>query len=246
MERYLLKIKSFIRGIVPQKYWPLAIRLKGRFLGYGQKVYSQHGEDLILRALFGPKLNGFYVDIGAHHPYYLSNTHYFYRRGWRGINIDPTPNCMKAFRKIRKRDINLEIGLSDKREELTLHMFHNSCLNTLSSEFAITLQKEHKLLGKKEISTHSLKEILDTHLPKGTQIDLLNLDAEMFDLPILKGNDWDKYRPTLILVEIKGFSLSDPQQSETYRFISEKGYQLVSISMENLFFQKSSLKDPLQ
>lgn len=239
MKNLVLKIKENLKKIIPQKYWPLATRLKGQLFGYGQRSYSQHGEDLILRAIFGPKLKGFYVDIGAHHPCYLSNTHYFYRRGWRGINIDPMPNCMAAFRRVRKRDVNLEYALSDKQEELTLYLFNNRCVNTLSSEYAASLQQDQaiELLGEKKITTKTLAEVLDAHLPGGTSIDFLSLDAEMFDLAILKGNNWEKYRPSVILVETQGFSLSDPNQNEIYQFLIKQNYGLVYIAMGNLFFQ---------
>jgi len=242
MENLILKIKEDLKKIIPQKYWPLATRLKGRLFGYWQRSYSQHGEDLILRAIFGPRTKGFYVDIGAHHPCYLSNTHYFYRRGWSGINIDPMPNCMAAFRRIRKRDVNLEYALSDKREDLTLYMFNNRCVNTLSSEYAATLQQDKaiELLAEKRITTKTLAEVLDAHLPVETPIDFLSLDAEMFDLPILKGNNWEKYRPSVILVEAQGFSLSDPDQSEIYQFLVKRGYRLVYIAIGNLFFLLNS------
>ena len=60
-----------------------------------QYSFSQEGEDLVLARIFEGKKNGFYVDIGAHHPTRFSNTHYFYRRGWSGINIDAMPGSMK-------------------------------------------------------------------------------------------------------------------------------------------------------
>ena len=59
--------------------------------GFSVRSYSQEGEDMILRRIFGDKRLGFYVDVGAHDPRRFSNTYYFYKRGWRGINIEPRP-----------------------------------------------------------------------------------------------------------------------------------------------------------
>ena len=70
--------------------------------------YSQNGEDLILNRFLENKKNGFYIDIGAHHPIRFSNTYLFYKKGWRGINIDAMPGSMDLFNKIRSRDINIE------------------------------------------------------------------------------------------------------------------------------------------
>lgn len=52
--------------------------------------YSQNGESIVLDELFS-KLKikrGRLVDIGAGDGQYLSNTNYFYQKGWTGMNID--------------------------------------------------------------------------------------------------------------------------------------------------------------
>jgi hypothetical protein len=73
--------------------------------------YAQEGEDMVLRRIFEDQPLGFYVDVGAHHPVRFSTTYFFYRRGCRGINIDATPGSMDAFRRLRPRDINLEVAI---------------------------------------------------------------------------------------------------------------------------------------
>ncbi|MFM6346540.1 MAG: hypothetical protein ACKPFK_15520, partial [Dolichospermum sp.] len=90
---------------------------------YHNISYSQEGEDLILARFFEKEKNGFYVDIGAHHPQRFSNTYYFYLKGWSGINIDAMPGSMKIFDDLRPLDINLEIPISDKSEILTYYEF---------------------------------------------------------------------------------------------------------------------------
>ena len=72
---------------------------------------------MILRVIFAKQQTGFYVDVGAHHPKRFSNTYFFYKKGWYGINIDATPGIMENFKKMRKRDINLNIGISDTTGE---------------------------------------------------------------------------------------------------------------------------------
>ena len=98
----------------------IRIITKGRnyfFVRKGYRSFAQEGEDRVLFSLLfklhgGKHIdNGFYVDVGAHHPYYLSNTYIFYRQGWRGLNIDAMPGSMALFEKNRPRDINLESGV---------------------------------------------------------------------------------------------------------------------------------------
>ena len=56
--------------------------------------FGNYGEDLILHRLFDRTYrNGFYVDLGAYHPFRFSNTAYFYLKGWNGINVDANENA---------------------------------------------------------------------------------------------------------------------------------------------------------
>jgi hypothetical protein len=86
-----------------------------------ERSYSQEGEDRILLRPFENCKDGFYVDVGAHHPTRYSNTYLFYRMEWSGINIDAAPGSMNLFKKKRPRDINLEVAISDREEELTFY-----------------------------------------------------------------------------------------------------------------------------
>ena len=76
---------------VKRKYHRLLLRLFGQVFCREnlRPAYAQFGEDQVLDELVGTKTRGFYVDVGAHHPHRLSNTHLLYVRGWWGINIDP-------------------------------------------------------------------------------------------------------------------------------------------------------------
>ena len=106
------------------------------FDNYFFKSYSQEGEDMILNKIFEFKKNGFYIDIGAHHPKRFSNTYFFYKKGWMGINVDAKPGSMYLFNKIRPRDINLEIGLNNEKSVLKYYSFNEPALNTFDKELA--------------------------------------------------------------------------------------------------------------
>ncbi len=83
------------------------------FLPSAQVSYSQFGEDLIVRYLFdmlGTK-QPTYLDIGANHPRFISNTYYFYKRGARGVLVEPNPRLCKVLRSVRPRDVVLEVGI---------------------------------------------------------------------------------------------------------------------------------------
>jgi len=217
---------------------------------YSVRAYSQEGEDMILRRLFEDEKQGFYVDVGAHHPRLFSNTCLFYAMGWRGINIDSLPGSMKRFQRARPRDINLEKAVSDKSETLTFYVFDEPAL----SGFSETLTKkrvaegEYHIIGQYQVTTEPLRDILDAYLPKGQRIDFLSVDVEGHDLRVLRSNDWGKYRPRAVLVESLETSLEEILESETYRFMKSERYALLGKSLSTLIFieekaRQSSSKD---
>lgn len=192
--------------------------------------HSQFGEDMVLRALIDDvDKKGFYVDIGAHHPVFLSNTYHFYSKGWRGINIDATPGSMEAFRILRPEDINLEACLSTDNSQVTFYMFENAPLNTFDPEMAKqAIDKGASLIDKKVMKTTTLTECLDSHLPKGTEIDLMSIDIEGGDELILMSNDWRRYQPKIIVFEKHVSTIQEVEQLPIMQHLAEYEYKLVA------------------
>lgn len=46
----------------------------------------------------------------------------------------------------------------------------------------------------------TLEKICDIYV-KDKQIDILSIDVEGLDMAVLESNNWEKYRPTYIIVE---------------------------------------------
>ena len=206
-----------------------------------KKSYSQDGEDVVLSAFFEDrkKYRGFFVDIGAHHPVRFSNTWLFYRNGWRGINIDPTPKSMRPFRLLRRRDTNLEIGIGRNLTELTFYCFNEPALNTFDEQVAQSrdLGNPYRIIEILKVPVRPLKAVLDEYLPPNQKIDFLTIDVEGLDLEVLKSNDWLKYKPEYILVEDIYFQPENPDQSEVYHFLKSKGYKIVASLKRTIIYQ---------
>jgi FkbM family methyltransferase len=205
---------------------------------FALKSYSQEGEDMVLRRIFEGQPSGFFVDVGAHHPHRFSNTFYFYQLGWSGINIEPNPDALAAFSSTRPRDINLQLGVSDNPGMLAYYQFDEPALNTF--DYAIVKSRlantSYKLKSTSEVSVSRLDSILATYLPKGTRIDFLSVDAEGYDLAVLKSNDWDLYRPRCVLVEMLNSSLEDAMRGDIYQFMKSKDYALFAKTFNTLIF----------
>lgn len=209
-----------------------------------RRSYSQDGEDMVLRSLMEdyPKgYKGVFVDVGAHHPVRFSNTYFFYKKGWHGINIDAMPGSMKLFKWLRSRDINLEMGVGPENDTLTFYCFDEPALNTFSEATALERheQTRYKIIKKVAVPVMRLRDILDKHL-KTNQIDIMSIDVEGLDYQVLQSNDWTKYKPVFVLVEDNDTDFANMKDSQTYGFLVEKGYQLLAKTKRTLVFHQSA------
>jgi FkbM family methyltransferase len=204
--------------------------------------FSKSGEDMQLKQLLKVDRTGVYVDIGCWDPVKASNSYYFHLRGWKGICVDPNPKMQELFNQKRKSDIfiNKAVGLGE--ETLTYYMLEESfsSMNTLDYSFIQHHQLEDRIIEKKVIQTLSLKTILEEQLEIDEVIDFLDIDVEGFDLEVLKSNDWEKFRPKIILIETEN-SIKEDLHSSITQFLNEVDYDLVGKSLiqgnlGNLFF----------
>ncbi len=122
-----LTAKSLLKRWLPRT---VADRLRFAPWRLKKHRHSFEGEDtladFLLRARIGTRV-GCYVDVGANHPIHNSNTYWFYRRGWRGVCIDPTPGFAAAHARSRPRDVFVESGVG---VEDSSNFTHSRSLNT--------------------------------------------------------------------------------------------------------------------
>lgn len=190
---------------------------------------------------------GDYVDVGAHHPLRFSNTYRLFLDGWKGINIDPLPECMKAFKNARPNDVNLNVACGETSGELEYYSFEEPAYNTLDVEQAQDYLKRRvsPLKEKIKVPVLPLKNIFDKYLPQGQTINFMNLDVENYEIHVLKGNDWERYRPEVMIVEcfVGGReNLMDIYQDEKIKFMLERDYRVVAKAFNATFLMDNQVK----
>lgn len=231
--RYL---KNELLNMLPSGYQDKTLK-KTNFLGFASISFSQEGEDIILGKLLEGVENGFFIDIGAHHPIRFSNTYKFYLKGWRGMNIDAMPNSMGLFNKYRKEDINLEIPIAKEKKTMSFYTYNEPALNTFSEELAKERGEAKKIY---QLETNPLSDILDKYLPSNIKkIDFLSIDVEGLDLEVLESNNWDKYKPTIIVIEslTTAKDIKTSLNCEVAQYLNTKNYSLCSKADNTLFFK---------
>lgn len=211
---------------------------------YKKNYYSQDGEDVVLYSFYeaNPEYKGFYVDIGALHPFRFSNTQLFYEKGWRGINIDATPGSMKEFEKYRPEDINIEIGISNEAKDLIFYSFKEPALNSFNKEISKErISKGWELDKEIIVKTQSINDVLAKYISSNKTIDFLTIDVEGLDFEILQSLDWMKYAPKFLLVEELNYVNKDIigyEKSDMYQFLNSMGYVIIGRTKRTLIFGK--------
>lgn len=190
--------------------------------------YAQNNEDMVLHVLLHRVTEGFYVDVGANHPTEHSVTRFFYDRGWRGINIEPNPTLHRELERQRPRDTNLNIGASDHSGSLVLRRYVEAFHGLSTFEPAVMEQHSERGLPHEdhEVAVEPLSAILERFAVD--RIDFLKIDAEGHELQVLAGNDWDRFRPTVVVTEAS--------VRESTRFMADRGYEREFFDGLNFYF----------
>ena len=170
--------------------------------------YSQCGEDLILQQLLMvlgiAKVS--YLDVGAHHPTYLSNTYLFYVNGGQGVCVEPDPSLFQAFDQKRPRDKNLNCGVGVVPGEADFYVMSTSTLNTFSKDEAERYQSygQQRIMKTMRIKLETINDIIRQNFIKTP--NLISLDVEGFDYVILQQFDFKKYRPEVFCLETLSYT----------------------------------------
>ena len=174
-----------------------------------EATFSQTGEDRIVRHVFDVMgvPHPTYLDIGAFHPFTLSNTALFSLTGSTGINIEPDPRAYAAFLKHRPSDVNLNVGCAETAGTLPFYRMSAPTLSTFDRASAESASVESG--GKfviESVERIEVRPVADILIDVGWCPDFVSIDVEGLDLAILRTMpDWLD-RPTVLCVESATYS----------------------------------------
>ena len=191
--------------------------------------YAEFAEDVMVNRILKKIKKGFYVDIGAYHPYKGSLTYNLYSRKWNGMNLDISKSSIDLFNIARPSDININCAVSEFNGET--FYYENSPINQQNS---LIPQDDNQ--KKIKIQSYKLSEILKMH--NINSVDYINIDTEGNELEVLMGIDFSKINPTLFTIEDNSFDLNNEIKKKKIIFLKEKNYELINIIGVTMFFVK--------
>lgn len=212
-------------------------------VGMGQKIglgsthrhisYAQRGEDRRLWDLIGEKSDGHYIDVGAWHPETDSVSKSFYDAGWRGINIEPLPDMARQLQLAQPESSTLNVALSDAPGVATLRTDESrSGLSTLDEKNA----RNGRLHAHLPVMLRTLADVCEQFV--SWEIDWLKIDVEGWEAQVIRGADWNAYRPRFVVVEATLPRSDIPSHTEWQPLLFEAGYELIDFDGLNRFYQR--------
>lgn len=195
--------------------------------------------------------NGFFIEAGANDGFNQSNTYYLERfLGWRGILVEAIPELFQRCRTERPRAhvYNCALVPFDYAEK-TVEMVHCNLMSVVKGAMGNGVaEQSHIDRGAKlqpgtavytvRVAARTLTSIIEEVQPP--TINLLSLDVEGYEINVLKGLDFTRFRPENICIEVR-------EASKVEAFLGEVGYGRVEVlsdvgSRRDLLFQDLSTK----
>jgi FkbM family methyltransferase len=179
--------------------------------------YSQFGDDYLVWKFFNEKTDGFFIEVGAFDGKHLSNTYFLEQQGWDGICIEPFPKYFDLCKKKRNS-----------------HCINAACTNKPATSVKFWTEEDglfsrmggnkppivkHKQLTPIEVPGITLNQAIEQY-PTDI-IDFLSVDVEGLEVNVLKGLNFKRHQPRLIIAESNSYAAT--QQLDNF-LISQKGY----------------------
>jgi|688.fasta_scaffold668051_2 FkbM family methyltransferase len=182
--------------------------------------------------------NGVFIEVGASDGNNQSNTNFLEKhRNWTGVliepNIDAYNTCVTNRQKSKVYNCALvDYDFSEPEIEMYFRSWISGDPGLVTSAFDSpinTLWGDHNYSYK--IAARTLDNVLEeANLEK---IDFFSLDVEGYELKVLQGFNFEKYKPTFILVE----SHKDLNEIDKIRELLHCYYVIEEVTQHDYLFR---------
>jgi len=179
------------------------------------------GNDLrLVREFFGAR-TGYFVDVGANAPQTASQSYHLEQLGWTGILIEPQPDLAEALRRERKAKVYALACSSPENAGTSMPLQLAGVFSSLNERLPVATAVP---TGTIEVPVRTLDQVLiDAKAP--APIDFLSIDVEGHETDVLRGFDFQRWQPRLIVIEdhVLDRRLHNALQARGYAWIRRTG-----------------------
>jgi FkbM family methyltransferase len=180
-------------------------------------IFPYEDENPLKEEFFGRSGSGYFVDVGANDPERWSQSFHLEKMGWTGILIEPQPDLADTLRQRRKAKVYAVACSAPENAGKSMSLHLAGIHSSLDPRLATASARPH---GSVAVPLRTLDDIL-TESGAPSPIDLLAIDVEGHEIEVLRGFDFARWRPRLILIEDLVLSL------RLHRFMQSRGYKWV-------------------
>jgi FkbM family methyltransferase len=181
-------------------------------------VHPTHDEEhALVREFFGGDTSGYFVEVGANHPTEGSQTWHLEQTGWTGVLVEPQPELAAFLVTSRKARVFAAACSSPDNAGQSLPLHVDGPRSALDRDrMSPGAQAAYVIL----VPTRTLDSILEeAEAPQ--PIDLLSIDVEGHETEVMRGFDFSRWQPLLIVVE------DHVNDLRTHRYLKQNGYRLI-------------------
>ena len=199
-------------------------------------IASETEEKKLVLKNFQNRRNGIFVEVGANDPVNSSQTWLLEQNGWRGVLVEPLSALCEKLRAQRKNSQVFQVACSspDLEGEAEMHVGTDTGHSTLEM---VKASAGTSFAGTERVKITTLDKVLQA--AGIAQIDFLSIDVEGHEIEVMRGLDFSKYRPALILIE------DGLQDLTRHRFLAARGYQVVKRTHLNNWYVPRGSDFPL-
>ena len=186
---------------------------------------DQLQENTLVWEFFGCKTNGFFVEVGANHPFMLSQTWMLEQKGWTGVLVEPLAACCADLRRHRNAKI-FQVACVAPHQTGKATFYDAGARSSLVPN---AFDPKVRYKTTETVQAVTLTDVLQQVTAPGV-IDFLSIDTEGTEGDVLAGLDLARFQPALILVEYHVYSLA------LHRQLTNRGYKLIRRTIDNNWY----------
>ncbi len=181
-----------------------------------ETISNEEYERELIRRFFNDT-PGFFVEVGANDPIEGSQSWHLEQRGWRGILVEPQPKLAERLRETRSAKVFAAACSSPKNAGRLLPLHVAGPHSSLDRDAMAPGSRPEEVI---QVPVTTLDDILvQGGAPR--PLDFLSVDVEGHEIEVLRGFDFARWQPRLILLEDHVGNL------RKHRFVKSSGYRLV-------------------
>lgn len=187
---------------------------------------STEEKDLIWN-FFAREGKGIFVEVGANDPVSGSQTWLLEENGWKGVLVEPQSVYYEKLCAQRKGSQVFQVACSSPANEGEMDLL------IASDNGSSTLRKQRDTHGTLFVGAERVKvTTLDKVLQQAgiEKVDFLSIDVEGHEIEVMSGLNFEKFKPSLILIEDGVRDLC------RHRFLKARGYKLVKRTCLNNWY----------